>query len=336
MKKVTELCFTVEQTDDNFVGIKYNKGDVKIIFPLGYRIPNTTKECKKSIKQLLRTIKLVNEKKIDFEDSGEYNNQAKGLPIDSYQWIIRDYLNNGIYVDNEKIFIQDNKNKINWKRTFKRRFLIDKKSLIYLELIVEKNNNIKNIISEIHAYCVDKSLQALFFLYDNISKISNIKHPNLEYYYRIINKELLNIFDDRKKMLFHHMKRIIEEAMDSTGKNDIKDYGIRHFEYAWEYMVNKVYGTENVRQYYPRSTYHLCNIGDFDASNLRPDTIMKDNDNIYILDSKYYKTSLALNNNNNKFSLKELLPSTDSIQKQITYGDFVYKNYKNNVEEKNK
>ena len=144
-KELSEICFNVEDTDDNFVGVKYNKGDIQIIFPLGYRLPDDNKERIESIKQLFKTIKLSHDKKIDYEDSGEHSPDASGLPIDSFQWIINDYLDNGIYIDNEKVYSQDSKGKINWKRTFKTKFLVNKQSLVYLNPIIEKNNNINHV-----------------------------------------------------------------------------------------------------------------------------------------------------------------------------------------------
>ena len=146
-KQLSEICINVEDTNDNFVGVKYDKKDKQIIFPLGYRIPEDNKEKIEAIKLLFKTIKLSHDKKIDYEDSGDFKEGANGLPIDSFQWVINDYLDNGIYIDNEKVYSQETKGKINWKRTFKTKFLVNKKSLVYLNTNIEKNNNIKNIIS---------------------------------------------------------------------------------------------------------------------------------------------------------------------------------------------
>lgn len=326
-KQLSEICINVEDTNDNFVGVKYDKKDIQIIFPLGYRIPEDNKEKIEAIKQLFKTIKLSHDKKIDYEDSGDFKEGANGLPIDSFQWVINDYLDNGIYIDNEKVYSQETKGKINWKRTFKTKFLVNKKSLVYLNPIIEKNNNIKNIISEIHAFCVDKSTETLWFIYNKISKVGNVKKPNLTNYINIINDEMLKSFDDRKKLLLYHMKRIIQSEIESNGNNNIKNYGIRHYEYVWEYMVNDLFGTENKKDYYPDATYHIKGTDDFDASKLRPDTIFRDEENnFYILDSKYYKAGTVAKSRSN---LKDILPNTDSIQKQITYGDFVLKNYRN-------
>lgn len=325
MNDLLKLCKNVEETDDNFIGVRYNDGKIEIIFPIGYRIPNEKKGLINAIKQLFKLIKLVHEKKLDNCRNSEFVDNSSALPIDSYQWIINDYLNNGIYVDIEKTYHQENKGKINWKKTFKTQFLVNKKSLIYLNPIVEKKSNIKNIISEIHAYCVDESTKTLWFLYDKIKKVSNIKNANFKYYINVINEELNNTFDDRKKTLLLHMKRILQEKISNDGKNNIKNYGIKSFEYVWEYIVDRVYGTETVKRYYPTATYCLNDIPDFEASKLRPDTIMKDSkNNIYILDSKYYKAGIS---SKDVKKIKNLLPSTDSIQKQITYGKFIEQNY---------
>ena len=326
MNDLLKLCKNVEETIDNFIGVKYNDGKINIIFPLGYRIPKEKNELIQSIKQLFKLIKIVHEKKIDFFSNGEFTEDSNGLPIDSYQWIINDYLNNGVYVDVEKTYHQESKGKINWKKTFKAPFLVNKKSLIYLNPIVEKKSNIKNIISEIYAYCVDESTKTLWFLYDGVKKISNLKNVNIKYYINVINEEINNTFDDRKKLLLYHMKRILQDKVNNYGKNNVRNYGVRNFEYVWEYIINSVYGTENVKKYYPTATYYLNCVTSFEASKLRPDTIMKDsNNNMYILDSKYYKVG---NICNDVKKIKGTLPNTDSIQKQITYGKFIEQNFK--------
>lgn len=320
MKKLSELCINVEDTNDNFVGVKYNKGKIKIIFPIGYSIPEDEEECRKSVINLFKTISLAHEKKLDHEDGGNFSLDSDGLPVDSYMWIITDYIANGLYSDNEKVYTQQQKGKINWKRTFKTKFLINKdNSLVYLDPVVEQNSNIKTIITEIHSYCVDKSIDVIGPLYYGLSKISFIK-PNtkrIRYYIQLIDKEKLKTFDDRKKLLLYHMKRILLEQIDN-GNNPIKDFGVRHYEHVWEYLVNSVFGSKNIDKYYPTTNYVLNN-ETYMPSKLRPDTIFIKDNNFYILDSKYYKYGIT---NSNKD-----LPGTDSIQKQVTYGEFVNSNF---------
>lgn len=333
MKKIlSEICVNVENTNDRFVGLRYNKGDIKIIFPLGYQIPSTDKEKINAIKDLFRTIKIAHENKLEYEEIGDYEDKSDGLPIDSYQWIINDYLDNGIYIDNERTYSQKSKGKINWKRTFKTRFLVNNNSLVYLDPVYEKNSNILNILSEIHAYCVDKSSELLWFLYNNVTKIGNVKKPNIKYYISIVNDEISKSFDDRKKLLLYHIKRVLLSEVNSNDRNSIREYGVKKYEYVWEHMINDLYGTEDVKKFYPDATYHIKlskKTLDFNASKLRPDTIFKYENDFYIIDSKYYKASCVANG---EYDLKNVLPNTDSIQKQITYGDFILKNFKDKEE----
>lgn len=325
MRKLTDICTSVDSTSDSFVGVKYEHNDVKIIFPLGFRLSTIENDLLLDVKTLFKLIKIVKEKNVDYSEIGSASFSAQGLPIDSYQWIIEDYLKNGIFVDNETEYMSDKKGKINWKRTFKTKFLVNKKSIVYLNPIVEKKANIKNVISEIHSYCIDKSTSNLWFLYNNVSKVSSVKKPNLKYYLKIINSEILNTFDDRKKILLHHMRKVVIENIDNKNKAKIKNYGIYRFEYVWEYLIDEVFSTEDITKFYPKSTYFINGSGNFDASKLRPDTMMRDAfNNFYIIDAKYYKVGFVANT---KELLKRNLPNTDSIQKQLTYGDFIYNNY---------
>lgn len=326
MKKLSEICIGVENTNDSFVGVKFNNDNVSIIFPLGFRLSKNEKELLLDVKNLFKLLKIFKDKKLDYNEIGTPSFEGHSLPIDSYQWIIEDYIKNGIYVDNEKEYKSDTRGKVNWKRTFKTKFIVNRNNIVYLNPIVEKKINIKNIISEIHSYCVDKSTSHLWFLYNHISRVSSLKEPNLKYYLKIINQELVNTFDDRKKILLYHMKNVVIENVNNKNKNKIRKFGTNRFEYVWEFLVNEVFSTEDIKNFYPTSTYFINNVGSFTASKLRPDTMMKDSSNdFFIIDAKYYKFGFV---DNNKSLLKRNLPNTDSIQKQLTYGDFVNNNYK--------
>ena len=81
-------------------------------------------------------------------------------------------------------------------------------------------------------------------------------------------------------------------------------------------MVNNVFGCEDVSKFFPNSRYHLLkNKGPIEASSLKPDSIFAIDKDIYILDSKYYRYGITGN--------PVHLPNTDSVQKQITYGEHV-------------
>lgn len=322
IKNLRDICIVSSNSnDDSYVGIKFINDEVKVYFPLGYEIPEENSECRKSIINLMKTISIGN-RLINGDSKVSINNGKEDeVPFNSFIWIINDYLNNGLYTDKEKIYKQNQNGKINWKKTLNTKFYISGKNAVYLNPYVEKNTLEDTIITDIHAYCVKVSVDYIGWIFGNILvPQNNINENKLNYYIRILNKEIVHSFDDRKKILLINMKKILEMSGGSN-KLKLKNYGTTQYEYIWEYMVNKVYGNENVNKYFPNSKYHLVGFDkDIEASSLRPDSILSIEKDIYILDSKYYKYGITHNPLH--------LPNTDSVQKQITYGEHIENNYK--------
>lgn len=318
MKKIINLkdvCYVSSNySNDNYVGIKFLDDSVKVYFPLSYEIPSDNSECRKSIIGLLKTISI--ERILNKGDSKYSLNNGKDreVPINSFLWVINDYLNNGLYSDKEKIYVRGKNGKINWKRTLNTKFYVSNNSAIYLDPYVEKNTLEDNIITDIHAYCVSVSIDYIGWIFGNIPRPNNnIRVDKISYYISVLNKELLHSFDDKKKALLMNMKKILEMS-GGEYKSKLKDVGTNNYEFIWEYMVNSVYGNLDPKMYFPNSKYNLIGFdNEFDSSSLRPDTVLEVGEDLYILDSKYYKYGISKNPLD--------LPNTDSIQKQITYGD---------------
>ena len=82
-------------------------------------------------------------------------------------------------------------------------------------------------------------------------------------------------------------------------------------------MIDKVYGIKNKKKYFPKTYWNIKgNI--YNNSVLEPDTIMIYDNDVYVLDAKYYKYGISGN--------KKDLPNSSSINKQITYGEYIAKN----------
>lgn len=316
IKNLKDICYVSSNySNDNYVGIKFLDDDIKVYFPMGYEIPSDNSECRKSIISLLKTISI--ERILNKSDS-KYslnNGKDKEIPINSFLWIIDDYLKNGLYTDKEKIYKKGKNGKINWKKTLNTKFYISNNSAIYLDPYVEKNTLEDNIITDIHAYCVGVSIDYIGWIFGNIPRPNNnIKVERIAYYVSIINKELIQSFDDKKKTLLMNLKMILEMSCGDY-RIKMKNIGTNSYEYIWEYMVNSVYGNLDTKLYFPNSKYHLIGFdNNIESSSLRPDTVLEVEKDLYILDSKYYKYGIT----KNPFDL----PNTDSIQKQITYGDY--------------
>lgn len=313
------MCVTsTNYGEDSFVGICFEENKKRIVFPLGYRIPEDNNECRISILNLLKLISLF-KNNILGSMFGIRDGAAKELPINSFLWVINDYLTNGAYFDIEKKYVQNRNGKINWKKTLNSKFYISNNSIIYLNPFVEKKVTEKNYITNIHLFCVNKSIREIGWLFGNIEcPRSNINEFNLLYYKNLLNREMLKTFDDRKKQLILHMKRILDYTTDSNQVFGEKKYGTNEFEYIWQNIIDNIFGNENINKYFPRASWNILNWNKIEDSKLKPDTVLSVENKLYILDSKYYK----FGTNGHPMNL----PHTDSIQKQITYGEYARNN----------
>jgi hypothetical protein len=120
-------------------------------------------------------------------------------------------------------------------------------------------------------------------------------------------------FNDRNRKLFKDMLAIVEYTGDNNAAMDYK-YGTNRFEYVWESLIDKVYGIPNKDVYFPKTRWRVGG-KEYENACLEPDTIMLWNGNVYVLDAKYYKYGMTRRPSD--------LPESTSINKQITYGEYI-------------
>ncbi len=316
-KNLNEICHLVTDIKNEYVGIVYKDNKINIYFPIGYEIPKTIKEQKTSIFELISAINLVKKEKQD-EVHSDTLGEEKTIPINSYIWLINDYLSHNLYYELEKSYKPKINGKINWKRTLRTKFYLSNNNAVYLEPMIEKSIKEENIITMIQIFCLKESLSKVGFLYEDIILPTNIlTNENIPYYIEILKNKLTNSYLDHNKELLNHMIIILEEKNNSKLGNNILKFGTYHFNIAWEKMVDKVYGNIKGKEFFPSAKYHLNN-EEYKTADMLPDTIINYNHNLYILDSKYYRYGITKN--------KSHLPGTNSITKQITYGEYASKN----------
>lgn len=280
---------------------------------------------RKDILAILNTIsiaKTLSTEKVKIETSLSEKNS---FAIHSYLWIIRDYLTNGIYINREKVIKKNQNGRINWKRTMQNQPIISNRNIIYTDLVVEIPNNTDNIVVEIHKYCIKKSLEYigwLFGLSPNIIEAKPISDILKKKYLIILKRELNNTFDDYKKIRFNHMLQVIAGVTGDDGNSEFV-YGVDSYYYIYERMIDSIFSNvKNISKFNPKANWFLKknNYKKIQSSELRPDTILlsEDKKTAYILDAKFYRYGTTGFNND--------LPETTSIQKQITYGDYIKEN----------
>ena len=319
MFDIRSICTESIDEKDDFVGLRFEHGKPKVIFPRGFQLSDDGEQTRKDVISLFSVVKRFSGKEQgNLSDSlnGEFDME---FPILSYQFIIQDFLTNGYYIEHENRYVSGQSGKINWKQTIqKKRPYVSNNNVVYLDFIVKTSRiSENNLLTRIHEYCVRESFEKLGWLYlsnDALPQKPTIPY-NRELFTAALQEARSNTFHERKQMLFACMLNIIngKEKMMSTSNSA---FGVNKFEVVWEGMLDFVFGESNKRDYYPHAEWHILD-GDYrmESSAMRPDTIMKCKDCIYILDAKYYKYGLTRNPNH--------LPNTADVAKQIEYGECV-------------
>lgn len=307
---------------NSFVGIKIDEGIVKVFVP---RVFREDEDWKKDIRLFLKSIEIAKTKNTENINKGS-NNTDNAWPIDSYLWLINDYLENGLYYNREKKISRSNSGKIEWKRTLQQVPIYSDGNIIYDQLITSKMTPANDMITHIYKLCLRQSIDKIGWLFNynfhiQIDQIVSIKEMIMR-----VRKELNETFDDIKRIRFNHMLNILKTTEGDNMLSSHYSYGITNYYYVFETMVDMLFdgitGDEK-KKYDPNGYWQLNGQNRFLASRLRPDTILKRNDKTYILDAKMYQYGATHD--------RSKLPETQSLQKQITYGDFV----SNNLRDKN-
>lgn len=243
----------------------------------------------------------------------------------AYLWIINDYLTYGRYENREKVYQHGARGKIDWKKTLHTNPAISKGNIVYTDIISEKKSQVDNLLTEIYFFCVKRSVDALGWLYGIEFDANSVDYErcyNKKLYLATINTELSHTFDDTKKTRLQNMKNVITGLDDDITQTREIVYGVDSYEYVYERMIDSMFSNiEDIKDFYPTAEWDLVvENKPKESSKLRPDTVLeqkKENGrkNLYILDAKYYRYGTT-------FSTKHI-PETTSIQKQITYGEYV-------------
>lgn len=319
-------CEIATQRDgDRFVGIKANTDDIKVYFPLGYQLPNTNDELRKEIFHLFN---ILNEF-LDNKDRPIYFNKSSAdesvvFPLTAYLEIINYYMEKGYYIERESLYRTKDKGKINWTKTIQKQKPLlcknknmDSYSLIYTTYTVRDSMpNVNKEITNIHMHCVYESFKKIGWLFTPNMPKKPDGTLNAKRFLNVLRNKLGHTNNDVKKRLFQSMIDMLE-FMDKNTNNTQFYFGTDNFETIWEKLIDKAFGIKNKESYFPKSKWNLQYGKTKSLHPLQPDTIMIYKDNVYVLDAKYYKYGATGN--------PQDLPNASSINKQITYGEYLHK-----------
>ena len=312
------------KADDSFVGLRIKGNDIHFYYPESYRFNEQSDTVRDDILDLLRTIAIA--KTTSFEPSKANNiTKVQGeFALMSYLWVIKDFLSNGFYVNREKTYKVNQTGRVDWKRTMQTQAIVSNGNVIYPSIIVSTKNTVDNLLVDIHKYCVKKSIDFIGWFFNLNSSFIETKPFNegiKKLYIKTIKQELDKTFDDDKRIRLKHILNIVV-GLDASENNDEFVYGVDSYNYIFERMIDSIFGNiKDIRDFNPTAKWQLFrnNYRESKSSNLRPDTvIVREDGTVFILDSKFYRFGFTGNERD--------LPETTSIQKQITYGEYIKKN----------
>lgn len=311
---------------DTFVGIKSEiKGDkheISVNFPIGYNISKKEENLRDDIIDLISVLSAYNDKQSRVSQiSSNQVLKTVRFPVQAYFRVMRYYLDYDYYMENEEVYVQGTSGPVNMKQTIKRVTpIVQKTGFVYPNLMVRKNSDTdKHIITEINKFCVYESFMKLGWIYkQRLPQPANVRNPNLKMYQTILRQKLEKTNEDSLKQLFQSMLAIIEFRNSADDPEEFY-FGTNNFEYVWEKLIDETYGVSNKGYYFPKTNWKL-RVGDRDNAALEPDTIMITDESIAVLDAKYYKYGVT--------GRVSDLPRSTSINKQITYAEYIAENSK--------
>lgn len=311
-----DYCSVCNFVDDGFIGIQFQDGLPHVSFPRGYTLSEDDDSVRKDILGLITVLQRFSSQREGQNRIGDGEDQT-AFPIISYQYIIKDFIAHGYYTEREVEHRLADHGKINRKRTIQQvQPEVNNGNVVYLNFITKRSINRASILTQIHEYCVFESFSKLGWLY--LSNAYLPKKPSLRFNKKLflitLNDALKNTFNSEKKRLLTSMIDVVNNVDEQANSREFQ-YGVSRFEYVWENLIDYVFGESNKDIYFPHATWQIISGGRTESSALEPDTVMVLDGKFFILDAKYYKFGIT--------GLSAHLPATSSIQKQITYGDYV-------------
>lgn len=310
---------------DRFVGIKADTDDAMVYFPIGYQLPDEDKAIRNDIRHLIQVLPEFTTRDDRLLAVNKFAApQSVDFPINAYTSVIEYYFDIGgkYYVETEQTYKVAPTGKQDWARTARKQMpLVQCKngvsSFIYTNFEVRSTTpNDTKLITLINKYCVYEAFERLGWLYVPYKPEKPSGYPDIKTSIQIVRSKLASTYDDKKKRLFQGMKDMLEYMDEKTSDKQFY-FGTDDFDHVWEKLIDRAFGERDKEKYFPRSRW-LLDYGKYKEKHpLMPDTIMIYNDKYYILDAKCYKYG--------RTGIPDHLPNGSSINKQITYGEYLEK-----------
>lgn len=310
---------------DRFVGIKADSDNAMVYFPIGYELPKTDVEIRTDIKHLIQVLSEFTTKDDRLLALNRFAApQSVDFPINAFKSVIEYFFSIGgkYYVETDATYKTAATGNQDWPRTVRNQMpLVQLKngvsSFIYTSFVVRSvTPNDTKLITQINRYCVYEAFKRLGWLYVPYTIEEPGPHPDVKTSIAIVQSKLAGTNDDKKRALFQGMKDMLEFMDEKTSDKQFY-FGTDDFDHVWEKLIDRAFGERDKDRYFPRTRWLLDKGKYKEKRPLMPDTIMIYNGKYYVLDAKCYKYGWT--------GIPDHLPNGSSINKQITYGEYLEK-----------
>lgn len=319
----TQCHVNTNEDGDRFVGIKAESDKTMVYFPIGYQLPETDMEIRSDIKHLIQVLSEFTTKSDRLLAVNKFAApQTVDFPINAYKSVIEYYFSIGgkYYVETEPTYKTSATGNQDWPKTVRNQMPLVQQngnvnSFIYTSFTVRSvTPNDTKLITQINRFCVFQAFARLGWLYVPYMPEEPGPSPDIKTSISIVQGKIAGTNDDKKRTLFQGMKDMLE-YMDEKTSDKTFYFGTDNFDYVWEKLIDRAFGEKDKDKYFPRSRW-LLDYGKYKEKRpLMPDTIMIYNDKYYVLDAKCYKYGWT--------GIPDHLPNGSSINKQITYGEYL-------------
>ncbi|PBC74952.1 LlaJI family restriction endonuclease [Fibrobacter intestinalis] len=322
-----------QEASEQFVGIKFSGGKPQVYFPYGcFRdFENVSDEELRGVFSCLMNV-LSDHCLMDAVENSHYASSLEfetklDFPLQEFFVVLEYYLNFGLFKETEKIYKQGVHGKINWSRTIKhtRPQVLESgrgAEFVYLDMVSScPAQNENQLVTLIHEFCVAQAQRLVGPLYGVETDVESSLDFDYELFSSVLQEKLSRTFNDRKCRFFGAMKGIVEYLQGNLVDGTLMDccYGVSSFAPVWEKMLDRIFGNlsegESKDLFNPHCEWRLAGGLTKNADDkkfaMRPDTIMRRGEELFIVDAKFY----TRNN----------LPSSSSISKQIVYAEYAEK-----------
>ncbi|WP_195953563.1 LlaJI family restriction endonuclease [Clostridium saudiense] len=336
-KRIIKKSDKSEQYCFNYVGLIYKSGSIIYVLP---KVLEKNVDYSLFKEKLIKLFIIYSKRENLLVDEKEFlgvdNSNNKGSLISVINYIMEDYINNGLYIKKSCISKINGNGEIDWRKTIERNSIfINGNRPIYNEIIT-KNNYSHNdlLITQIHKKIINKCNSFLRkSTLENILKY-DIEDFELDNYYidddqfilEELQKEMDIQFEDKKVELLEVLVNFIKKVNLSGEEFELTLFGTRSFQIVWEkinsYVLNNKYDEISLNIPKPK-WYSIHGKKPIQRKTLIPD-ILYINENVktlYILDAKYYTTDFKEN------KLIGTVQGIEDIVKQLVYEDVLSKVY---------